>query len=115
MPAVEPTLLPIKVHRTPFPFRASVLAPHQLREHLEQRAAAAEEGAVVAVGGDDAVLSGDAGLHTHGDGFLAVVEVAESADEFGLVERVGSDLHAAHEGHVTEKGKQLGGRSGDGA
>lgn len=70
---------------------------------------------MVTIGGDDAILSGDAGLHAHGDGFLAVVEVAKSADEFGLVERVRSDLHAAHEGHVTEKGKQFGGRGGDGA
>jgi len=115
VPAVEPTLLPIKVHRTPFPFGAPVLAPHQLREDLEQRAAAAEEGAVVAVGGDDAVFSGDAGLHADGDGLLAVVEVAEAADEFGLVEGVGGDLHAAHEGHVAEEGKELGGGGGDGA
>lgn len=70
---------------------------------------------MVAVGGDDAVFSGDAGLHTDGDGFLAVVEVAESADEFGLVEGVGGDLHSAHEGHLTEEGKELGGGGGNGA
>ncbi|KAG5521065.1 hypothetical protein RHGRI_033578 [Rhododendron griersonianum] len=64
---------------------------------------------------DDAILPGDRGLHPDGDGLLAVVEVAEAADELGLVERVGGDLHPAHGGHVAEEGHELGGGGLDGA
>lgn len=62
---------------------------------------------MIAVGGDDTVLLGDGGFHADGDRFLSVVEVAESSDEFSLVERIGGDLHPAHGGHVTEEGEEL--------
>lgn len=35
--------------------------------------------------------------------------MAEPANELGLVEGVGGGLHAAHHGHVTEEGEELGG------
>ena len=36
-------------------------------------------------------------------------------DQFGLVERVGADLHAAHRRHVGEEGEELRRRGLDGA
>jgi len=68
---------------------------------------------MVAVGGDDGVLFSDGGLHADGDGLLAVVEVAEAADELGLVEGVSGDLHAPHQGHVAEEGEELRGGGRD--
>lgn len=62
---------------------------------------------MVTVGGDDAVTARDGGLHPDGDGLLAVVQVAEAADELGLVEGVCGDLHAAHQRHVAEERDKL--------
>jgi len=107
MPTVEPTFFPVKVHGTTFPLRAPVAAAHELGEDLEQASPAAQEGAVVAVGGDDAVLARDRSLHPHRDGLLAVVEVAEAADQLGLVEGVRRDLHPPHQRHVTEERDEL--------
>lgn len=70
---------------------------------------------MVSVRRDDGVSPGYRRLHPDGDGFLAVVEVAEPADEFGLVERVGGDLHPPHQGHVAEEGEELRRRGLDGA
>jgi len=62
---------------------------------------------VVAVGGDDAVLTRDRSLHPHRDGLLTVVEVAEAADQLGLVERVRRDLHPPHQRHIAEEREKL--------
>lgn len=62
---------------------------------------------MVAVRGDDAVLLRDGGLHADGDGLLPVVEVAEPSDQLGLIEGVGGDLGAAHQGHDAEEADQL--------
>lgn len=70
---------------------------------------------MVTVGGYDAVLFGNCGLHADGDGLLAVVQMAKPSDELGLVERVGRDLHPAHQRHVAEERHELFGRGLDGA
>lgn len=62
---------------------------------------------MVTVSSDDAVLFGNRSFHADGDSLLAVVEMAEPSDEFGLVEGIGCDLHAAHEGHVAEEGHEF--------
>lgn len=41
--------------------------------------------------------------------------MAETTDELGFVERVSSDLHAAHLCHITEEGHELLGSGVDGA
>ena len=58
---------------------------------------------------------GDGGLHADGDRLLAVVEVAEAADQLRLVERVRGDLHPPDRRHVAEEGHQLRRRRLDGA
>ena len=103
------------MHGTTLPLRAPITAAHELGEDLEERATAAEEGAVVAVSGDDGVHFCDGGLHADGDSLLAVVEVAEAADELGLVEGVRGDLHAPHQGHIEEEGEELRGGGCHGA
>jgi len=113
VPAVEIGILLIEMHGSALPAGAAGLAAHQLGEGGDEVPSAGEVGAVVAVGGDDGIGAGDCGLHADGDGLLAVVEVAEPADELGLVEGVGGYLHAAHEGHVAEEGDELGGGGGD--
>lgn len=105
--AVKPSLLLVEVHRASLSFGAPGLSSHKLREDLEKGPAAAEERAVVAVSSDDAILLCDRGLHAHGHGFLAVVEVAEPADQLSLVERVRCNLHAPHRRHVAEEGEEL--------
>lgn len=113
MPAIEIGVLLVKMHGSALPAGAADLAAHELGERGDEVPAAGHVDAVVAVGGDDGVLAGDGGLHADGDGLLAVVEVAEAADELGLVEGVGGDLHAAHQGHVAEESDELGGGGGD--
>ena len=115
MTTVKSGLLEVEVHGSALAVGAAGAAAHELGEDLNKGTAAAEVRAVVAVGGDDAVFLCDGGVHADGDGLLAVVEVAEAADELGLVEAVGGDLHAAHDGHVAEEGEELGGGGGDGA
>jgi hypothetical protein len=113
VPAVEVGVLLVEMHGSTFPAGAPVLAAHELGEGGDEVPSAGEVDAVVTVGSDDGVGSRDGGLHADGDGLLAVVEVAEPADELGLVEGVGGDLHAAHHGHVAEEGHELGGGGGD--
>nr|GMD27638.1 transcription repressor OFP7-like [Ipomoea batatas] len=79
----------------------------QSLKQLPLRSAAGEVDAVVPVSGNNAILSGNRGLHTYRDGFLAVVEMAKSANELRLVERIGGDLHPAHQSHIAEEGHQL--------
>lgn len=62
---------------------------------------------MVTIGCDDAILLRDRGLHAHGHGFLAVVEVAKSADQLGLVKRVRGYLHPPHRRHVMEECEKL--------
>ena len=107
MSAVETRVLLVKMHRPSFPVRASPLPPHQLRERVHQLPSAPQERAVVPVRRDDRVLPRDRRLHPHGQSLLPVVEVAEPADQFGLVERVRGDLHAPHASHVAEEGEDL--------
>lgn len=62
---------------------------------------------MIAIGGDYTVLLGNRRFHSDGDGFLAVVQVAESADKLGFIERIGGDFHPAHQSHVAEEGEQF--------
>ena len=80
MAAVKSGMFAVEVHGAALAPGGAGGAAHELGEDLKEGAAAADEGAVVAVGGDDAVFFGDGGLHADGDGLLAVVEVAEAAD-----------------------------------
>lgn len=107
MTTIETRLFPVEMHRPTFSLGAAILPAHELREHLKQRATPPNEGAVVTVGCDDAVLLRDRRLHADGDRLLPVVEVAEAADQLGLVERISGDLHAPHLRHVLEEGNEL--------
>lgn len=70
---------------------------------------------MVSVGRDDTILLRNCGFHTDGDGLLAVVEVAEAADEFGFVERVGGYFHSPHHRHVAKEGHEFLRRGLDGS
>lgn len=70
---------------------------------------------MVAIGGDYAILLGDSRFHSDRHRFLAVVEVAETADQLRFVERIGGDLHPTHHRHISEEGYELFGGGGDGA
>jgi hypothetical protein len=113
VPAVEVGVLLVEMHGSTLPAGAPGLAAHELGEGGDEVPSTGEVDAVVTVGGDDGIRSRDGSLHSNGDGLLAVVEVAEPADELGLIEGVGGDLHAAHQGHVAEEGHELGGGGGD--
>lgn len=110
---IEIGVLLVEMHGSALPAGAPSLAAHELRERGDEVAAACEVGAVIAVRGDDGIGAGDGGLHPDGDGLLAVVEVAEPADELGLIEGIRGDLHPAHHGHVAEEGEELGRGGGD--
>ena len=62
---------------------------------------------MVAIGCDDAILFGNCGLHTNGHRFLSIVEVAETADQLGFIEGVGSNLHPPHQRHIVEESEQF--------
>lgn len=109
---IEIGVLLVEMHGSALPAGAPSLAAHELRERGDEVAAACEVGAVIAVRGDDGIGAGDGGLHPDGDGLLAVVEVAEAADQLRLVQRVRRDLRAAHGGHVAEEGGELARRGG---
>ncbi len=71
---------------------------------------AARDGvAVVAVGGDDVILGAGGGDGADGDGFLADVEVAESADLLLLVGLGAFDFKLSDEAHLAVPVEQLGG------
>ena len=62
---------------------------------------------MVAIGGDDAIPSGNCGLHANCHRFLSIVEVAETADQLGFIEGVVSNLHPAHQRHIAEESEHL--------
>lgn len=62
---------------------------------------------MIAVGSDDGVLAGHTSLHALSDGFLTVVEVAESSNFSLLVELVRHYLETAHISHIREHAYQL--------
>ena len=63
--------------------------------------------AVVAIAGDDLVALFERHLHADDDGFLADIEVAETADEAHAVELAGLFLEAADEQHLAIGGELL--------
>lgn len=69
---------------------------------------------MITIRGDYTVFSINGGFHSNSNGFLTIVEMAETTDEFGFVERVSSDLHTTHENHVVEEGHEFGGGGLDG-
>lgn len=62
---------------------------------------------MITVRSNDAILFRNGGFHTDGDSFLAIVQVTETSDELGFVERIGGDFHASHQGHVAEEGHEF--------
>ena len=92
----------VHVHAPAHALARAVDAPHQLRHHLQRRPAPSQMRAMIAVGCDDGVLLRQRRLHADAHSLLAVVEVAEPADELALVQHVGRDLEAAHEVRLRE-------------
>jgi hypothetical protein len=107
------------------------LAPQKLGNNTLDGTATHDSEGMAAVRGDDTVILGDTMLQTDGNGFLygthqtssarqchdrtwnhstnlADSEMAEAADELGLVEGVGGHLHAAHGRHLPVHRQQLG-------
>ena len=82
---------------------APVPPAQELSDDLVHVPSPAQISAVVAVGSHDGVLVIDAGLHADADGLLAVVQVAEPADELSLVQDVGGDFHPSHAKEVLEE------------
>lgn len=62
---------------------------------------------MASVRSDELVDGGDSTLNTNGHGLLANGEMAETADELGLVQSVGGHLHTAHGGHVAVHANEL--------
>mmetsp|Transcript_11395 Transcript_11395/g.23821 ORF Transcript_11395/g.23821 Transcript_11395/m.23821 type:complete len:406 (+) Transcript_11395:273-1490(+) len=113
---VEVRVLLVHVHRATNALRCSAITAHQLSHDLVHGATTAKVGAVVTVRGDDGVFLVKSSLHANADGLLAVIQVAETADELALVQDIGSDLHAAEQVHSGEHVKKLalGGLDGGG-
>lgn len=107
MAAIELRLLLVEMHRPALALRATTAAAHQLRKTLKQRSTAGEKDAMITVSRDNRVPAGDGGLHADADGFLTIVEVAKPTNKLRFVERVSSDLHAAHHGHISEETEEF--------
>lgn len=114
MAAIKSSVLLIEMHRAPFSFGAPSSAAHELGECLQKSSPTADEGAVIPISGDNSVLLGDCSLHSNSHGFLTIVEMAKSSNQFGFIKRVGSDLHASHKRHFAKESKQLLGAGVDG-
>jgi hypothetical protein len=78
-------LAAVHVHRPAEALGGASALAHELRHHLEDRAAAREVLAVVAVGRDERVVARQRRLEARHHRLLPVVQVAEAADELGLV------------------------------
>ena len=98
----------VHVHAPAHALARAVDPPHELRHDLQRRPPAAEVRAVIAVGGDDRILLREGGFHADAHRLLAVVQVAEPADELALVEDVRRDLEAPHEVRLGEHIDDLG-------
>ena len=105
------------VHRATLSVGHAVLTTEELSEDAFDGTATHDCEGVTPVGGDDTVFGGDAIFETNRHGFLdddeetakrkaatnaylSDGEMAETTDEFGFVEGVGSHFHAAHGLHV---------------
>lgn len=97
----------VHVHGAALALAAAGVLAHQLsKDSLDAAdtlvARADDLPGVAAVGGGHGVGLRDRRLHTHADGLLAVVQVAEAADLLLLVQVVVDDLHAPGQGHGFE-------------
>ena len=100
MAAVEILLAAEHVHRAALALGIAGAATGQFGHHALGVHAGGQHVAVVAIGGDDGVLGLDGRLHADDDGFLADVEMAESADQAHAVELARALLEAADQQHV---------------
>jgi hypothetical protein len=51
---------------------------------------------------NDAVIESQSVIHTNSNGFLAVVEMAESSNDFLFVKKICDDFHSSHLSHFGE-------------
>src|SRR5882762_3849533 len=93
--AVEILLAAEHVHRAALALGVAGAAAGQLGHHALGVHAGGQHVAVIAIGGDDRDLAVDGRLHADDDGFLADIEMAETADQPHAVELAGALLEAA--------------------
>ena len=105
--APEVTGLVVEVHRPALGLGHAACEAEQLANDLLHRPAAEQGDAMAAVGGDPIVGGVKGGVDAGGDGFLAVVQMTETANVLGLVLIVARDLHPAHGVHHLEVLHQL--------
>mmetsp|Transcript_7944 Transcript_7944/g.18625 ORF Transcript_7944/g.18625 Transcript_7944/m.18625 type:complete len:248 (-) Transcript_7944:107-850(-) len=105
--AEEVSIRLVHVHRSALTLGAALRLTEQLAQHALNRVAARELLAVIAVRRDQAVVEGRRRLHADDNGLLAVVKVAETLDELGLVQRVARNLHPSHLEHQLVHVQQL--------
>lgn len=108
MPTIKAAVLLVEMHGSTFALGTTTTSSHQLREGLDHGPPSAEIDTVVSISSNNAVLFSYSSLHPDRHSFLAVVKMAKSADELGLVERISCKLHPTHGSHVTEEGENLG-------
>ena len=58
---------------------------------------------MITVGGDEAIITSHTSLAAGSNSLLTVIQVAETTDFALLVQRIGEDLHSAHESHLVEQ------------
>ena len=98
--AIEFLLLAEHVHRAALALGIAGGAAGQLGHHAFGVHARRQHMAMVAIGGDQLVVGPDIGLHAHHHGFLADIEVAETADQPHAVKLTSPLFEAADQEHV---------------
>jgi GTP cyclohydrolase III len=97
-----------QVHRAAAAAGAAFGLAVHLGHDLRHRHAAGQRVAVLAVGGDNAVVFAENGDHAHGDRLLAVIEMQEPADLLLGVELGAFVLEMADADHALEQLEHMG-------
>lgn len=94
LPKAVSNVLVVEMHRAANTLGSTVSFAHELRHNLLHCSTPAQVSTVVPITSDDAVLLVQHRLHAHHDGFLSVVQVAETSNELGFVCKIQRYFHS---------------------
>merc|ERR1711990_360527 len=90
------------MHRSSFSLGRSSSALHHLGEDTVRSITTSDGLAMDTVSGDKAIIASHTSFHSDSNGFLSIVQMAESTDFFLFVEQVRNDFNTAHGDHLFE-------------
>jgi len=104
---IEVVLGVIEMHGASLSKRRTSFPCHHFSENSVGSVTTGVGSAMVAVGSDQAVVTGHCHLHALRNGLLSIVQMQKASDFSLLVEHVGENLHSSHDSQFLESFEEL--------